>query len=159
MPRRPQTTNPTLKPCEGADEALREESKSWTPEQWESYLKTLETPRFESLLPSGQFEEVCEELEASVFANVQIPSSEDLIRRVQRILSCLTPRQRQALEEVYLKGKSPRKAALALGISRSAVLKLERKGLKNLRQHILQGVSTLPLVEEQAKEQEKADAG
>lgn len=137
---------------------LREASKRWTPEQWEAHLKTLEISRFESVIPSGRYDEVTENMEESIFDNAQRSSKTHLIERVQSLLSQVTPRQKQVLEEIYLKGKSPRQAALALGVCRSVALRLQRRALRNLRRYLAQGGSTLPLVEGLVKKQGRGSA-
>lgn len=58
---------------------------------------------------------------------------------MERILSRLTPLQREAVEKVCLEGKSIRKAASEAGISSPSMLKRLRKAKRNMEKIIQSG--------------------
>ena len=58
---------------------------------------------------------------------------------MERILSRLTPLQREAVKKVCLEGKSIRKAASEAGISSPSMLKRLRKAKRNMEKIIQSG--------------------
>lgn len=126
---------------------IRERSKTWTPEMWEQYLVTLESPVKEDLIAPSQFDRLAQSCVVQVFDYAQGASSPSTTVRVQSALDHLTQRQRQVVGLIFFKSMTSREVARKLGICQSAVCKFKRKGLRNLRQILEEGVVTLPLVE------------
>jgi len=128
-----------------ADSTIMEISRSWTPEQWEQYLKKTEGPLKEDLLSENHYDRIADESEISIFDYAQTSASLAITERVRTAVSSLTDRQRQVVELIFFKLKSERQTGLELGIDRSSVRKHKRKAIKNLRKTILRGAPTSPL--------------
>lgn len=126
---------------------LRTQSRSWTPEQWESYLKTIESPLSESLISPGKYMRISETSEIGVFDFAQSHPNVSLQARIKLLLEILTVRERQAIELLFLKAKTSREAALELGVRVSRIAALKKKALKKLRLFLGVGVNAFPLVE------------
>lgn len=130
-----------------AEIELRKECRAWTPEQWESYLETLEAPLREVQVNPWKYDRIKEEADHTVFDLAQKHSSPALIARVQSALEELTTRQRQVVEMIFFKSKSTWEVAEALGLSQSSVTYYKRKSLKKLRRALEGDHSFFLLVE------------
>jgi DNA-directed RNA polymerase specialized sigma subunit len=134
----------------GAEElAIREQSKSWSAEEWESYLATLDVGLKESL--SSKTEVSSRGLTANVFEYAATDCPDDVLELVERLVAQLSKRQQFVLRNVFWDGKSERQIAKMLGIGRSAVYDLKKRALKNLRKHAQGVLAKFPIVEAQIR--------
>jgi RNA polymerase sigma factor (sigma-70 family) len=126
-------------------------SASWTPEEWEAYLSSFESPMREGLLSSDHYDRLAGAAETSIFDYAQESSDEKLVSAVQTALVNLSPAQRKVIQLTFFDLKSTRETASVLGVSQSAVCNLKKRAIKNLR-NSLKGVFTSTLMSKQKKE-------
>lgn len=141
------------------DKVLREKSKSWSAEDWESYLRTIEVGLKESLSSMGEVTRMG--LTSNVFEYAETDCSDDVSELVENLLSLLSERQAFVLRRVFWDGKSERQIAKMMKISRQAVYDLKKRALKNLRKRSQGVLATFPIVEAQITlmEQEAEESG
>ena len=113
------------------DEAIREESKNWNAQQWESYLQTVERGRSESLSTRTEVERLG--ITLNIFDLADTDCSEEISTLVRSLLDKLSNRQAFVLKMIFWHGKSERQIAKMMGSSRQAVYDLKKRALKNLR--------------------------
>ncbi len=116
---------------------VREESKDWNPDQWESYLQTLETTEDDDVVYAG---ELLDEISHESFASLACSHSEkspvpltcDFLRAA---LSKLTTKQRRVIEDIYFNNKLKVTIAKEMGVSKVAVTKIHARALASLKKH------------------------
>lgn len=126
---------------------LRAQSRSWTPEQWEAYLLTLECPRSEKLISPKRYDYFLETKVFDMFDLAQSNSSSALVDFVKQSLEILTPRERQVVELLFYKSKTFREASLELGVVISRIAALKANAIRKLRAHFIKRVNALTIVD------------
>ncbi len=127
------------------EDDLLSASRNWSPDEWESYLRTLEVGLSESL--SSKTEVNQRGISNNIFELSSSGCSEELSMVVGKLLAHLSERQALVLRKIFWDGKSERKIARELKIGRQAVYDLKKRALKNLRK-VAQGVlATSPIVQ------------
>lgn len=129
------------------DETLREESKNWNAQQWESYLQTTEGGRSESLSTRSEVERLG--ITLNIFEFADSDCSEEISNLVRSLLDQLTNRQAFVLKMIFWHGKSERRIAKMMGSSRQAVYDLKKRALKNLRKSFHEVLATSRIGEAQ----------
>jgi len=143
--------------CELPDLELFKVSRKWTPEQWEQYLVSIETPLTEEQVYADHFDRLAENAEYSIFDLAQITVSPVVVKHVRKLVSKLTKRQREVVEILFFNSKSERDAGYELGLTRNAVVQLKARALKHLLRLLAEGVSTFPLVKGRKKKREASN--
>lgn len=127
------------------------DTKGWTLKDWENYLSILDVGIKESQLTDLNLDdknpENIFELSAGSATSVQAT-------RVGSALDGLTEKQRFVIQAIFWEGKSERKIATLLGASRSAVQRLKRRAIRNLKALGVDTVSVFPLVRTQDENEE-----
>lgn len=127
------------------DETLRRVSKNWNAREWESYLQTLEIGLSESL--ASQAVVASKAISNNIFELSSTNSSEEISKIVSDLLSQLSERQALVLTKIFWDGKSERKIAREMKISRQAVYDLKKRALRNLRKDAKGVLANSPIVE------------
>jgi RNA polymerase sigma factor (sigma-70 family) len=123
-----------------SDEKLKEIVKTWTPDIWERYLKSLEVNSQEATPPNlKHFDLRSEHTQISEYFNAD--KNEDLKRYKNQIIhsaiESLTEKQRTVIELRYWNNLTYKQIGKKLSISHPAVIKLEKKAITNMEKHIL----------------------
>ncbi len=124
-------------------EALRDESRAWSTEQWEAHLRTLEVELKES--HSSLTEVITLGLTTNIF-EFSAESYPEAAELIEPLMSVLSDRQRFVIQQLFYEGRSERRVAKAMGISRNAVCKFRKRAIKKMRSHLTPQVSTFPIV-------------
>lgn len=132
------------------EESLKSESKSWSADQWEAYLQSVEVGLAEAQPSRCEVERKA--IAANIFDITNSSCSEELSTVVENLLSKLSERQAFVMRKIFWEGRSERQIARSLGVSRQAVYDLKKRALKNLRKHALGVLAISPIVEAQASE-------
>lgn len=127
------------------EEILRAESRTWNAQEWEAHLKTVEVGLSESL--SSRAEVLSQSIANNIFELSSSGCSEELSDIVNLLLAHLSERQALVLRKIFWDGKSERKIAREMKISRQAVYDLKKRALKNLRRHAQGVLATSPIVQ------------
>lgn len=127
------------------EEILRVESRTWSAQEWEAHLKTVEVGLSESL--SSKAEVVTRGISTNIFELASAACSEELSKIVSELLAHLSERQALVLRKIFWDGKSERKIAAEMKISRQAVYDLKKRALKNLRMRAQGVLATSPIVQ------------
>ena len=126
---------------------LQKDSKEWTPENWEQFLKKIEIPISETLISSNGYNRRKELQTESIFRRVADTPSRGLQKKALKLLQPLTERQRQIIELLYWGHKSEREVAKILGISRSTVRVIQKRSIQRIKQiHFRHSLTTKLLV-------------
>lgn len=112
---------------------LQKKSEDWTHEDWEQYLKKIETPLSESLISSSGYKRRQELQTESIFRRVANTPTRCLQKKAFELLQPLTERQRQIIELIYWGHKSEREVAKLLGISRSTVRVIQKRSILRIK--------------------------
>lgn len=127
-----------------ADQEIRTESKSWTAEQWESYLATLEVGLKES---QPRISEVQRQAWTSnIFDLSAAAPSEELTQKISELVSTLTERQKFIIGKIFWDGLSERQVAKMMGISRQGVFDLKKRALRRLKKNAHEVLANFPIV-------------
>ena len=123
------------------DATLREVSKNWTPEEWETYLvehveKSASYQREDFMAPH-KYDFKMETMLESIWEGRNFPDSTDLRERVRRaMITKLTDRQKKIIEMLFWEGATEAEVADSLGISRVSVATQRRRSLVKIRKTI-----------------------
>lgn len=98
-------------------DALLEESKTWSANEWESYLSTLEVQRRETL--TRKYDDLAERLVADPSEGPQF--NETALERLQSAIAHLSPKQRAVVRAKFWEGLSEREIAKRYGMARTTV--------------------------------------
>lgn len=136
MSKRKKTEKPWLdnRGRELPTEQLREISKSWNLQTWRRYGDSLEVqPEGKSLRP-GEYRKLEEQQTKNIFSmNDERSASSTLSRRMTMALNCLSPRQRQVIEQIFYFGKSTEETARELALSKTTVHEHKKHAISKLK--------------------------
>ena len=122
-----ETNQPFRKPS--LVRALREESQTWSPAEWESYLATLEVPRRETL--TKEYDDLAESL---VAVDPEEPRlTEEAMARLQAAIDHLSPKQKAVIKAKFWEGLSEHEIAKRFGIARTTVQMHLARGTSRLK--------------------------
>ncbi len=113
-------------------EALKENSQGWSENEWETYLRTLETPLKETL--TRKYDDLAESLEAPDPNASQL--TEKAMLRLQDAISQLSPKQRMVIQATYWEGLSTSQIARCYGMGRTTVQMHTARAIARLK-HLL----------------------
>ena len=111
-------------------------SGSSTPEEWEAYLNSYETPIKESQVSWDHYDRLVSSADISIFDYAQESSDENLVSAVRSKLLALPLAQARVIQLTYFDLQSTREAAKVLGVSQSAVCNLKKRAIRNLRKSL-----------------------
>lgn len=118
------------------DEHLKTLTPSWSAATWEKYLKwyeDLEGQRAESVVPPKKYDDICDNLEESIFVYAESSSDQDLRELVGEYLKSLSKKQQLVLNMIFWKGRSERYVAQKLGMKQQAVNQLKKRALSKIK--------------------------
>ncbi len=122
------------------DKKLKEISRDWSQEIWESYLLYIDIPRKESLIEEFQFDSVAEK--THIFENLpETKRDEDLHSAIKK----LTKKQQKIIFLIFFEGLTVRDIALRMNISHQSVHDLKVRALNSLKSQI-EGADTLRIM-------------
>lgn len=122
------------------DKELKEISKDWTPEIWESYLSYIEIPRSESLIQEFRFDSIAET--NHIFES--LPETKRN-KKIHSAIKKLTKKQKKIIFLFFFEGISTRDIALKMEISHVAVIKIKNRALNSLKEQ-MEGVTSLRIM-------------
>ena len=118
-----------------AIEELKCDSKTWSLDTWNKYLKSLEKRHREESLHKAQFTEsvLDEDYTETVFSFSNGNKFTHLVSSLNALMRELSPREYKVLKMIYWEKLSQRKVAQNLRISRRHLRIIMHRGLKKLR--------------------------
>lgn len=122
------------------DKELKEISKDWTQETWESYLSYIEIPRNESLIEEFHFDSIAET--NHIFDDLPETNRN---KKLHSAIKKLTQKQQKIIFLFFFKGISTRDIALKMEISHVAVIKIKNRALNSLKEQ-MEGVTSLRIM-------------
>lgn len=126
------------------EQELKEISKTWSPTQWEDYLRALDRYRVEGLGSAHEIESRA--LATNIFEYASRPCPENISKIVHAAISALTERQRVVIEKIFFEGLSERQVSRIMQISRSGVVDLKKRALRQLKIRLHKALSESPLI-------------
>jgi DNA-directed RNA polymerase specialized sigma subunit len=119
---------------------LKRDCKSWTPLDWESYLKTIECDQKEILLGNK-----IDNFSQDAFAyNVNNTLSDERIEQFKTVMNSLlthlTDKQRKVMIEFFWNGKNICEISRETGLGRTALQNTKTRGLEKMAK-VLQAIS------------------
>jgi RNA polymerase sigma factor (sigma-70 family) len=132
--------------CSRSEQAIHEASKSWNPEQWESYLQTLDVGLKESLV-DGELSN--RRLAFGIFDLVAEPCSEEISSIIQKLISLLTVKQKLVIEKYFFEGRTHSQIAKIMNVSRQRAFTLKKRAIRQLKRKAREVVGKSPSVEAQ----------
>ncbi|MGE4133289.1 MAG: sigma factor-like helix-turn-helix DNA-binding protein [Bdellovibrionales bacterium] len=131
--------------------ALRQISKSWGPTNWEFYLSSLDGHQKECQASTNLIEESA--LAENIYPMFVPGCSPELSESMNRLLKSLTEKQKFVIEKIFFEGRSERQVARMMMISRTGVVDLKKRALRNLKNKAREALSKFPLVRAPAEKQ------
>ncbi len=122
------------------DKELKEISKDWTQETWESYLSYIEIPRNESLIEEFHFDSIAET--NHIFDDLPETKRD---KKIHSAIKKLTKKQQKIIFLFFFEGISTRDIALKMEISHVAVIKIKNRALNSLKEQ-MEGVTSLRIM-------------
>ena len=119
------------------DERFEDTCKNYSPEQWEQYLKTLETPQREQTLEDASFSELYStENHEELFGKSEAMEEEtrEKTEAIKDILKYLSPQKRECIRLFFWEGMCNREIAKSLDVSKRTVIRLKKRALKELEE-------------------------
>lgn len=120
---------------------LREISRSWSPEEWEEYLKWYETPQHEKLISSELYDDLGETDSSGPFAKFNQNGDEESRAVCEGLLRSLPAREAQVLRLSFYDGRTVREISAIQGIPKSSVHDIKNRALSRLRSGERDGIS------------------
>ena len=146
-----QVTSPEAESIDGPS------TENWLEGDWESYLKTLEVGLKEIQISSVDLDR--EAIGANIFDLSSGSAPTATAEKVERLLSLLSEKQRYVLRATYWEGKSERKIASMMGVSRPAIQRIKRRAFHRLRSIGVDTVSIFQLVRAQSNAHPENEGG
>lgn len=118
------------------DEHLKMLTPSWSAATWEKYLKwyeDLEGQRAESVVPPKKYDDICNNLEESIFVYAESSSNQDLRELVGEYLKSLSNKQQLVLNMIFWKGRSERYVAKSLKMDPASVHRTKIRALNKIK--------------------------
>lgn len=117
-----------------SDAALREISKSWTAEMWETFLhETIDCASSEDLITPKKYDFLCEELSESIWNSDTPEHLPEFKAEVRNAVKQLTLQQQQIIKAVFWNDRSFREIAKSIGTSHQLVAIQKTNSLKKLK--------------------------
>lgn len=117
-------------------EELKKISSTWSANQWEDYLKSIEVPLREAYVLDPKHIEKRSQVDLETFYSSDISDYYHLKRKVIGGLYKLTPRQLQVVDMTFWQGMTQRAIAEKLGLGVSTVPNTLKRALVKLRRHM-----------------------
>ena len=128
--------------------ALRKESRKWSKEEWEAYLKTIEHERSETLMSPKKLNKLQEKNPFLWDSCMHEDRDTDLNLTLKKALNRLTLQQKKVLKLFFWDNLTEDEIGLKMNRSRSTVRNLKAKGLKALRKNLeAKGGTLSPYIE------------
>ena len=107
-------------------------------EQWDQYLKSLETPRREVLLKPKHYDRLADEQTIKcTYENLEYRESQyDLAERVAEAMTTLTNRERLVIKLLYWRNFRKSEIAKKMEVPRQSVQTLEKRALEKLKKSL-----------------------
>lgn len=112
---------------------LRDLSRSWDAQVWESYLTWYESGRRESLLPPKFYDFKCNVMTETVFDQFNQDVSHKNWTLCERLLSSLPANEAKALRLRYFSGRTDREIAALQNIPKSTVYNIHKRAISRLK--------------------------
>lgn len=133
--------------------ALRETCRTWSAQDWELYLSSLDGHQKESQASTNTIEELG--LAANIYPSFLPGCRPELSKLVGNLLKALTKKQKFVLEKIFFEGRSERQVARMMMISRTGVVDLKKRALRKLKNTHRATLSKIPIVRAQDEIQKK----
>ncbi len=119
-----------------SDTDLKEAVKTWNPETWERYLKTIEINQKERQIHNEEyFDDRAEKIQIStLFQNIETDKEYIHFKEIlDKSIQSLCPKQKTVITGLYFGNLSMRQLAKELKISHTAVSKIRNRAIENLK--------------------------
>lgn len=145
-----------------SEQEIKEASKTWSSEQWELYLQSLEKGLVESQPEAVDIYRNA--LAANVFDIAPASCPEELAEVLRNLIGGLNDRQKFVIEKYFFEGQSERQISRMLLVSRARVRAIKKRALRHLRFNARKVVPGFPIsgvrdpeVSHESKSQEQGD--
>lgn len=135
------------------EQEIREASRSWSTQEWEQYLRSLEVGLKESQPTLHEISHSA--LEANIFDVLGPSCSEETSQLIEKLVAELSEKKRFVIEKYFFEGRSNSEIAEMMGVSRQRVFTLKKKALRQLKYIAKQVVGSFPIVGAQDSENQK----
>ncbi len=125
------------------DQEIREQSRAWSPSEWEEYLQSLETGVQESQPEASEIYRHA--VAANVFDIAPATCPDELAELIKKLVDGLTERQKFVIEKYFFEGRSERQISKMLLISRQGVFDLKKRAIRQLKSRGGKALADLPL--------------
>ena len=129
--------------------SLKEESRNWSKEQWEQYLRRYEKQRKEPLLKNYEkINELSQEERDKAFESRDQLKTEELDKiklTISKILDHLPIKQKEIIHDIFWKDMSLSRIAKKRGVSKHAIYKLKQKALREIENNLLKLTNEMSL--------------
>lgn len=135
------------------EQEIKLASLSWSPEQWETYLQSLEGGLKESQPTLHEIYQSA--VEANIFDLLGPSCSEATTQLIEKLVADLSDKKRFVIEKYFFDGKSNSEIAEMMGVSRQRVFTLKKKAIRQLKYTASKVVGSFPIVEAQDSENQQ----
>ena len=125
--------------------------KEWNANEWEEYLKTIESPQTELLLDDPELVEAIseEKFKEGVANNMGQNYSAQLNKIIGLLMEGLTEKQKQVLHHLFWESRTQRETARIMGIRHSSVQKIRERALTSFGRILLKSRKDLSQKDEE----------